>query len=79
MSKAAAYFYLLGLVYDSLPDKDFANQMILTAKSDVDASRLQLIRKGKTTDLKVLVHAVQTLLPKFKIPEVVLQAEKSLI
>lgn len=78
MSKQAAYFLLLGMVYDLLPDKEYANLMIKNG-SDVDASRLLLVRKGKTTDLKVLVHSVKTLLPDFKIPEDVLQASASLV
>lgn len=78
MSKQAAYFLLLGLVYDLLPEKDFANQMI-KAGSEVEATRLLLVRKGKTTDLKVLVNSVKTLLPDFKIPEDILQAESSLV
>jgi hypothetical protein len=68
MSKKAAYFTLLGMVYDLLPKKTFVNEMIVI-NQNLNASRLALVREGKTPDLEVLIECVQSLLPDFKIPE----------
>lgn len=71
MSKKAAFFMLLGLVYDLLPKKTFVNEMIVK-NSNLNASRLALVREGKTPDLEILIEAVQGLLPEFEIPENIL-------
>lgn len=77
MSKEAAYFLLLGMTYDLLPKKDFANQMI-SKGSTTAATTLQLIREGKTRDLKVLMNAVEQLIPDFAIPANIREASSLL-
>lgn len=72
MSKQAAYFLLLGMVYDLLPKKTFVNEMIIHDPK-LDASRLKLVREGKTTDLKMLVTSVNVLKPEFIIPYEILE------
>lgn len=68
MSKNAAFFLLLGMVYDLLPKKPFVNEMIVRDPK-LDASRLRLVREGKTPDLAMLIQSVEALLPEFEIPE----------
>lgn len=68
MSKKAAFFLLLGQVYDLLPRKDFVNKMILV-NANLNASRLALVREGRTPDLEILIQSVEALLPEFKISE----------
>jgi hypothetical protein len=71
MSKKAAFFTLLGLVYDELPRKEFVNKMVLS-NPNLNAGRLALVREGKTPDLEILIESVEVLLPDFKIPEKIL-------
>lgn len=70
MSKTAAFFTLLGMVYDKLPE-NYVNLMIVKDIS-LSPSRLILIKQGKTHDLDLLIKIVQVTLPEVEIPEEVL-------
>lgn len=68
LSKNAAYFTLLGLVYDQLP-KNFETEFIKQDTTGVPAKRVVSVGSGTTKDLPLLIKVVEVILPDFTIPE----------
>jgi hypothetical protein len=71
-SKRQAYFRLLGIVYDDLPED--AVSKTIEAGCKANPVTLQSVRRGATAKLDLLIEMVQTCLPDQKIPEEILSA-----
>jgi hypothetical protein len=72
ISKRMAYFKLLGIVYDDLPE-DAVSKTIL-AGSTAQAVTLQSVRRGATARLDLLVEMVRICLPEQVIPDEILNS-----
>lgn len=76
MSKRAAFFTLLGLVYDSLPADAVTQTLTKFKKLGAAPSKLQNVRRGGTADLPLLIKIINACLPDFVIPDDILKAAK---
>jgi hypothetical protein len=77
MSVRAAYFTLLGLVYDELPKEAVTITLSKNKKLTAKPAKLQNVRRGASADLKLLLVIVKACLPKFEIPESVTNSLKA--
>jgi len=67
MSETAAFFTLLGAIYDLIP-ANYAG-LVLTKHPGVNLVTLQNVRNGKTKDLALLVLLATCSLTDFKKPD----------
>jgi hypothetical protein len=65
MTKQSAYFTLLGLVHDQLPEDAVAR--CLAADMKFNVVTLQNVRRGTTHKLPILIEMVKLCLPDFSI------------
>lgn len=76
LSIRAAYFTLLGSVYDQLPKDAVTRTFAKYKKLAVKPAKLQNVRRGGTADLDLLIKIVEACLPDFAIPDSILAARK---
>jgi hypothetical protein len=76
MSVRAAFFTLLGMVYDLLPADVVSTTINANPKLKIKPVRLQNVRRGGTADLGLLVKIVNACLPDYDVPHEIGQALK---
>jgi hypothetical protein len=76
LSLRAAYFTLLGSVYDQLPKDAITQTFAANKKLAVTPAKLQNVRRGGTANLELLIKIVKACLPDFVIPDAILAARK---
>lgn len=77
LSLRAAYFTLLGSVYDLLPKDAITQTFAKEKRLAVKPAKLQNVRRGGTADLGLLIKIVKACLPDFEIPAAILAARKA--
>lgn len=68
MSERAAYYTLLGLVYDILPEDAVEQYLSSRFGKGANSVTLQNVRRGTTAKLAVLLNMVAVCLPEFPVP-----------